>query len=226
MCNKIECKKRKYGIGGIEISELSYEDFIQYNTDPPYYEWIVNDTSLKFYNEQDIITQTKFRELCFRELHILPVKLKEINWTMIINTALNNIIIKDINEEDDISPGALFKEYLIEFLEDRAHAMTKPQILFDRVYKDDAISSYVFKAKNLIVFLIHQKQFRFYGQTEIQDRLKQLGGMPKKYYIDKDNGAIRVWVLPFTALTKFVDDEPKIADYEIDFTEEYPDEAF
>ena len=226
ICNKEECKRRKYGIGGIEVSDLSYEDFIQYDTDPPYYEWVVNNKSLKFYSEQDIINQVKFRELCFRELHILPAKLKDLNWTAIINNALGNIIVKDVSEEDDISPGAMFKEYLKEFLEDRAQALTRAQILFDRVYKDDSISSYVFKAKNLVVFLIHQKQFRFFGQTEIQDRLRALGGFPTKYYIDGDTGSVRVWILPYDALFKFIEEEPSIEDYEVDFSEDYPKEAF
>jgi hypothetical protein len=73
---------------------------------------------------------------------------------------------------------------------------------------------------------VHQKQFRHYGQTEIQDRLRALGGNPQKYYIDKETSSTRVWTLPYTALDKFIEDEPDINDYEIDFSEEYPEEAF
>ena len=227
LCRKGICKLRRYGIGGTEISELSYEDFIQYDTDPPYYEWKVNGESLKFYSELDIMNQQKFRELCFRKLHLLPARLKDINWTTIVNQALQNIEIKSINSADDISPGMLFKEYLIEFLERRAMAKNKGHILLDRVYRDDEIGAYVFKAKNLITFLINQKQFRYYGQTEIQDKLRELKGMPKRYYIDGEHqGAIRAWIIPFEGLKDFIEEEPELDKFEVDFKEEYENETF
>ena len=225
LCNRVICRERKYGIGGGEISELSYGTFIKFTTDPPYYEWIVNEKSLKFFNEIDIINQDKFRELCFRELHILPTKLKMQNWTKIVNQALKNIVLKDINVEDDISPGTLFKEYLLEFLEKRATAQSKKQILIDRVFKDDEIESYIFKAKNFIHFIYYQKRFRAYSPTEIQDKLRQLSGYPKRYFIDKKNKGIRVWILPFSGLEKFID-ETVHDEFEIDFKEEYEDEPY
>ena len=58
-CNKRLCAKRKYGIGGDDVSELSFEDFIQHQSDPPYYEWIINGMPMKFYTETDIINQAK-----------------------------------------------------------------------------------------------------------------------------------------------------------------------
>ena len=226
LCNKSECRLRKYGIGGVEVSALSYEDFVKYDTDPPYYEWIINSKSLKFFNELDIIRQEKFRELCFRHLAILPVKLKEINWTIIVNNALNNQIVKKIGDGEDISPGAMFREHLIEFLERRAMAANKTQVMVNRVYKDDERQQYIFKAAQLLVFLIQQKQFRYYGQTEIQDRLRRMGGEPIKYYINKDKRSIRVWSLPYKALETFIEENPDSDEYIIDFKQEFTDEAF
>lgn len=226
ICRKELCKLRQYGIGGDEVSNLSFEEMIQYKTDPPYYEWVVNGASLRFYSEIDIIQQQKFRELCFRELHILPIRVKEVNWTAIVNKALENIEIKSINEEEDISPGTLFKEYLHEFLEKRAMAKNKEQILLDRVYKDEEFKQYVFKPKNLVLFLYNQKSFRIYGQTEIQARLKDLGGKPQRYYVSKESGSIRAWTLPFSALEKFIDDEVKKEEINIDFMEDYDEKLF
>lgn len=226
LCDKDICKYREYGIGGDEINQLSYEDFIQYTTDPPYYEWIINGQSLKFYNEIDIIQQQKFRMLCFRKLHVLPNRLKEIKWTRIINNALENLIVKEITDLEDISPGALFKEYLTDFLEKRTLAKNKEQILVGRVFKDDKINCYVFKAKNLIDFLMNQKKFYYYGSTEIHDKLTVLGGYAKRYYINKNQGTKRVWLLPYDGLKEFVEDEPKKEELEIDFEEETKNEPF
>ena len=225
ICSKSNCQKRRFGIGGTEVSQLSYEDFIKFETDPPYYEWIINEKSLRFFSESEIINQIQFRVLCFRELHILPTKIKEINWVQIVNRALANIIIRKVEESDDISPGALFREYLAEFLEKRAGAQNKEQILIDRVFKDEKIEAYIFKPKNLLDFLFHQKQFKYFRQTEIQDRLRRLGGEPLRYFINTKVKNIRVWSLPISALTKFVGDE-SIEDFEIEFKEEYEDEAF
>ncbi len=225
LCNKILCKTKQYGVGGQEVSNLDFEEFIQYKSDPPYYEWIINNESLRFFSEVEIIQQHRFRALCFRNLHILPNRIKDTVWTRIINQALENVTIKEINSEEDISPGTLFKEHLVEFLEKRAPAKNKQQILLDRVYKDVDMLQYIFKAQNLITFLVAQKQFRFYGATEIQVKLKELGGMPKKYYIDQHSKRTRVWILPFSALEKFIDEE-RLEETAITFEEEYDNEPF
>jgi len=215
-CNKKECRKREYGIGSSNISDISFEDFIKYTSDPPYYGWIINGKELLFFNELDIINQAKFREQCFRELSILPIKLTDIKWTEIINIALKNVTIKEVSPENDISPGMLFKEYLVDFFEKRAEGKNKEQILNDRVFKDKS-KGYIFKPKNLLNFLIVQKQFKAFGKLEIQARLKKMGGLPLRYFINKEIGSTRVWMLPFKALEKYKDIKPV---KEIEFTPE------
>lgn len=225
ICDKEECKKRKYGIGGDFVSELSFGDFIQYASDPPYYEWIINEKPLKFWSEADIIGQNAFRNLCFRHLHILPGHLADPAWTRIINNALQNMTVKEVEQETDISSGALFLDYIAEFLTSRAMAVNKEQILADRVFKDEEKRAYVFKPKQLLVFLIQQKQFRYYGLTEIQDRLKAMGAVPSRYYVDADNKTVRVWLFPFEAISKYVDADA--GEIKVDFTpEEKSDEQF
>jgi len=81
VCNKTLCKKRKYGIGGEEVSQLNFETFRQYTAEEPYYEWVINGVSMKFFSEGDIIKQQRFRELCFRQLHVLPGLMKEKQWS-------------------------------------------------------------------------------------------------------------------------------------------------
>jgi hypothetical protein len=215
-CLKETCRKRKFGVGSEEISELSFEEFIQHKSDPPYYEWIVNGKNLIFYQENDIIKQDKFRELCFRELHLLPSKLKDTSWTKIINRALKNIVIKEIAIEDDMSPGSMFMANLYDFLENRVHAENLSQILIDRVFKEETLQYYVFKSKNLIDFLFIQKGFKIFKATEIQNRLKRLGALVDRLYIDKNNKGIRVWKLPYKAIENL-----KVhveSGFEIDFT--------
>ena len=114
---------------------------------------------------------------------------------------------------------------MAEFLEKRAGAQNKEQILIDRVFKDERIKAYIFKPRNLVDFLYHQKQFKYFRQTEIQDRLRRLGGEPTRYFINSKIKNVRVWSLPISSLSKFVGDE-SIEDFKIEFKEEYEDEAF
>jgi hypothetical protein len=226
ICNKNECKNRKYGIGSGEVSEISYEEFIQYGTEEPWYEWIVNGQTLTFLSEYDIINQAKFRELCLRKIHVLPFKVSEFAWTEIVNTALKNVIIKDEEEKAGMvmSTVQLFREYLVEFLTKRAPAETKEQVLVDRVYKDEKEGGYVFKAKNLHVFLIQQKQFRSYGFQELNQKLKSLGAYPKQYYVAEKKTSLRAWIIPFKGLEKYIEDTPN--DITVDFLDKIEEKDF
>lgn len=223
LCNRGICVTRELGIRSASISDLNFEDLVQWATDPPFYEWKVNDHILRFYDEDDIIRQQAFRKLCFRELHILPIRLKDETWARVVNTALKNMEVKRVSAEDDVSPGAMFRELLTEFMTKRAMADTKEQLLIDKVYLDEAIDSYVFKAKNLLNFLF-LKQFRYFGQTEIQSRIRQLGGMATRYYVNEKNRSMRVWTIPRKSLHSFID--TALDEVACDFTEQYKNEVF
>jgi hypothetical protein len=224
ICDKQECRKRKFGIISAEVPELNYEQLSQYLTDPPYYEWLINGKCLRFYSELDIINQTSFRPLCMRTLHILPIKLKEETWTRIVNTALSNMATVKVDQADDISIGALFRAYLVEFLTKRAPAANREQILMDRVFRDEETQAYLFRAKNLVTFLVVQKAFRAFGQTEIQTRLLDMGGKATRMYVNKSNTNTRLWSLPYTALEQFL--EPDIDQLSVDFLEETDNEQY
>lgn len=225
LCNKAECRLREHGIDGDTVSKLNFEELTQYLTDPPYYTWKINGKELKFFKEQDIIQQNRFRELCMRELHVLPNRLKDISWARIVNNALSEIKVQRVDPADDISPGAMFNNHLADFLERRAKAASKEQILIDRVYKDPEEKCYVFRARDFVHFLVHVKQFRAFGQTEVQDKLKTLGGFPKKYYIGKEQGAVRCWMLPLDSMKDYVT-EIAIDSQNIDFSQDFPEEPF
>ena len=224
LCDKAVCRERKYGIGGSAVSDISYEEFIQHGTEDPYYEWIINGKPLKFFNESDIISQNSFREQCFRELHILPFKLTDFNWTEVVNIALHNVVLASETAGELLTPSTMFRAHLVEFLTKRAQAQTQEQILVDRVYLDKDINAYVFRPHNLSVFLIQQKQFRAYGPQQINDKLRSMGGMPRTYYIKKTQRTTRVWILPVENLSKYVGDSYQ--DVAIDFLDEVPKDEY
>lgn len=222
LCKRELCKLRKYGVSGDEIAQLSFEDFIKYNSDPPFYEWLVNGISMTFFSETDLINQQRFRELCLRDLRFLPMRVKEAKWVKIINRALSNVIIKEINPGEDLSPGSIFMNCTYEFLERRIHAESLPQILIDRVYKDKDTKEYIFRGNDYLNFLFNQKNFKYFKVTEIQNRLKKLGAKTERVYVDKNNKGIRVWKVPFKVVKDFRID-PSL-NINLDFLKEQNDE--
>lgn len=209
-CNKDLCLKRLYGYGGDQVSKLSFENLIQVRADQPYYKWTVNGVVMTFYSESELRDQSKFADYCMRELHIIPNILRRDKWFKILELAFKEVVVEAVDPEDDISPGALFRSYLQEFLLDRAYARSKSQVRMNRVFKNDELNEFSFKKESLIKFLFVQKNFKMFTVVEIQDRLKRIGAVTKKFYCG-NKITIRVWSIPFA----FVKDKMVSADDQI-----------
>lgn len=175
-CNKTECKKRTYGIGdGGYVTELDFGELSQVLTDPPYYEWEINQKGIRFKSEDDILNQNMFRKICVRKLHYAPYKLKDSEWVKIINDCLANLKIVNVDYHEDTSPGAQLRRLFAEFILDRPRAKSRDQILLGRVYENLVKGGFFFRTKDLIHFLFHVKMFRGLSQVEIHGFLKDSG---------------------------------------------------
>ena len=197
-CNKKVCAQRKYGIGGKEVSNLSFGEFRQILTDPPSYEWSVNENILRFDSAASIINQEMFRRQCIDVLCLLPARLNDNAWTDIVNTALANVIKINVDAGDDISPGALITGYIIDFIKKRRLSSGKLSITRGLVYKDDdpKLKSYVFDIKALAEYLTVQKQLNIGKLSEIKVKMAALGGTPIKYVINTGLPPISAWAIP------------------------------
>jgi hypothetical protein len=181
-CRRPVCKTRDFGVGkeGGYFSELEYGKLSQIKTNEPYYEWEVRVqggeayTVLRFKNEDEIIKQDAFLKLCFRELHLLPIKMKQSEWFKLINQALAEVDIKKVEPEDDTSPYALFISLFSDFLLNRAMAQTKDQILAKRVYLDASTSRYYFRSADLSDYMFIGKNFRYYSPGELHGLLRDV----------------------------------------------------
>lgn len=179
-CRKPICKNREYGIGkeGGYFSELEFGKLMQVNSYEPYYEWevkIIGDEkfkTLRFKSEADIIGQDAFLRLCFRELHLLPIKMKLSEWFKLINQALSDMEVVTVEKEDDTTPIGLFKSMFIEFLTDRAMAQTKEQIFNKRVFYDAHTNRYYFRTADLSDYIFIARAFRYYAPGELHGILK------------------------------------------------------
>jgi len=191
-CNVDLCKERKFGKGGDEISSLSFEELKQVKTNPPYYLWMVNGHEMVFYKESELREQQIFADQCMRMLHVVPNTIKRQRWIEILNKAFKEIVIEDVDPADDMSPGSLLWDYFVEYIMERPKAQSREQIKAGYIYYDSDKSIYVFKKKMFLQFLQLDKNFRFFGPTEVQKRLFDNGVGTKVYRIAK--GSVeRVW---------------------------------
>lgn len=213
-CNKSLCRERRFGIDHEGISNISFGQLTQYLDDPPYYTWIVNDAEFRFPDEQSILSQNKFRELCFRKLHVTPKKIKENSWLTILNNALSNIEIHQVDLANSMSIGAMLREYIAEFLNHkRTNANAKDQIRIGAVYYDTEYNDYYFKAKDLISYVRKTREFRSFSNKEIQDRVREMGGINTKLYIPTDQKRDRCWKLPESAISEYIHNLPADIDF-------------
>jgi hypothetical protein len=228
-CNKTRCKKREYGVGKEDgyFSDLDYGKLYQIKTAQPYYEWEikVQDAKgfkkLRFRNEDEIIRQDTFLKLCFRELHLLPIKLKQAEWFKIINQCLIEIEIVDIEQEDDTSPITLFKSFFFDFLLNRAMAQTQEQILNKRVFFDKEKELYYFRTKDFLEYLFVHKNFRYFTPGEIHSLLIDMKVQGTRIRLGKKQVRISTLSLQDSENVSIVDTEK----FEPDF-KEYDPEAF
>jgi len=175
-CNKIICRQKDFGIESNVATGLEFGDLTQYLTDPPYYEWIVNGQKMVFWNEQEMLTQNKFRALCLRQLHLVPRRVKDDRWAKILSRACTNItIIEAPVGSGDFTAGSTFFDLTCAFFNARHRAENITQTALGRVFEDKMTKEYVFTAKSFTDYLVKKNDFHQYQPVEIRSRLQQLG---------------------------------------------------
>ena len=127
---------------------------------------------------------------------MLPVKLKMPAWFKIVNQSLESIQVVEIEAQFDTSPIVLLKRYIYEFLEERAKARTRMEVMNKRVYFDERWQEYWFRTTDLLEFLIVTKNFKAVEPSTINAVLRDIG-CTKRQVKDERRISMRV-----TALSK------------------------
>ena len=195
-CDKTACKQRQYGIGGGGIiSDLDFGQLKQFKTDPPYYEWEVNNTRLRFDSEDDILNQSFFRKICFRILHYVPPFLKQFDWAVIVNKALEDIEIIYVDAQDDIAVGGMLRHAFSDFVLNRPLGTNKLDLMLGKVLYEE--EHYVFRSKDFISYLDRK---RIPHTRSIHGFLRDISAVEKRIHYTEDDtkkhSTIRSWVIP------------------------------
>lgn len=223
-CNKSLCKTREYGVGKEDgyFSTLEYGKLFQIKTSQPYYEWEVKAQGaeeyklLRFKNEDEIIKQDVFLKLCFRALHNLPPKLKQVQWFKIVNQSLEEVVIVNVDEADDTSPDVIFRTIFFDFLLNRAMAQSRDQISNKRVFHDRSQGTYLFRTKDLMEYLYINKNFRHFTTTEIHGILKDMGCTAHRIHTESRK-QLRIYAFPQSNIQTYSTME-EASDFKPDFS--------
>lgn len=195
-CDKAECKTRAFAVGDA-MSELSFEQLIMYQADPPFYDWVVNGKPLRFTSESEIIAQQRFRELSMRFLGILPNRVKDDVWTEIINNALKNITVKDetmnINSELDLAKDAI-KSFLLDCYVKKGNACTLEDAFYANAAFLSNLEDIIVNPKDIYLHLKEELQSASIGVAELIRILKEWGGQTSARTFC--GSSIRVMVIP------------------------------
>ena len=114
-CDKSECRKRPYGIkpGDKHFAQLSYGTLSKITTDPPLWEFQVNDSYIRV-STDDLMDVSRFRKKCMEVLTMLPPSLRRDDWEQMIAARMENV--KIIEAPEDASAKGQMRIKLNDFL--------------------------------------------------------------------------------------------------------------
>ena len=186
-CNHEMCLGREYGCDSKKVSELEFGELTQYAEEPVSYEWVINGSVLRFYNEVDVINQDKFLRLCMRNLGLLPRKLNGTTWMRIINKALANMRVIGKDETARLTIDRLC-EIITKDLKDRILVSTYfeyERLMQGYIYLDPATSNFVIHPVSFCSYITGRfKDLRIESKTEFYSVLRHLGFKGKTYTIE------------------------------------------
>ena len=131
---------------------------------------------MKFDTESELLTQTKFRCLCLRQLHKVPRPVSEESWSRIISKACDNIeVIYPDSKSGDFSTGSVFYDLACGFFSDKRRAQNISQVYMGRVFTDETSNEYVFTASTFVTYMRDTKNFKGLTPMEMRGKLEDMG---------------------------------------------------
>ena len=183
-CNKIECKKREFGLGRDKghFTGIDYGQLYRYKTAEPYYIWklrlqgqeIWNDVIFK--DEGFLLDQKNFAKMCVRYLNQAPMQVSNNDWYAILNSVLPNIQNVDVKQESDTSRQSLVYNAFIMYLANKqARRDTPYQVRGGLCYRQvkDGKAKFFFTMQGLTKYLQNQKVN--FDIALMRETLKQFG---------------------------------------------------
>lgn len=190
-CNKLECKKRKFGIGQHNGTDLQFENLTKYQSSDGVVRWYAEYNGQRIQLTTDeLLNQKMLVKKMLDATNSIFAPMKHHAWMEKLDGLLKSCVIYD--DPVDASPKGQFRELLDTFLTDGVSGKKKSDLLKYNTYLDEKSNEIYFKSANLFTYL-KNKRFN-YDEQEVWHWLKEFNGRAEQIGIS--NKKIRVWILP------------------------------
>lgn len=167
-CNKIECRKREFGLGKDKghFMDIDFGQLYRYKTAEPYYVWKLRLqgqekwVDVVFKDEGYLLDQRNFAKMCMRYLNKAPYTVSSNDWCNTLNSVLPNIIDVEVKEESDTSALSMLHSAFIAYLSNKQAQHDRPyQIHVGLCVRQviNGVTKYYFTHDGFIKYLRNQK---------------------------------------------------------------------
>ena len=185
-CNKIECRKREFGLGKDKghFMDIDFGQLYRYKTAEPYYIWKLRLQGQEqwkdvvFKDEGYLLDQKNFAKMCMRYLNKAPYTVSANDWCNTLNSVLPNIIDVEVKEESDTSSLSMLRNALVEYLSNKQSRRDCPfQIHMGLCVRQESngVAKYYFTSKGFTDYLRNQKINFDYSM--LREALKTFGAV-------------------------------------------------
>ncbi len=185
-CNKIECRKREYGLGKEKghFTGIDYGQLFRYMTAEPYYIWKLRLNGQEqwkdviFKDEGYLLDQKNFAKMCIRYLNQAPMQVSNNDWYAILNSVLPNVQDVEVKQESDTSGLSMLRNAFVSYLSNKQSRRDCPfQIRMGLCVRktENGVTKYYFTHKGFFDYL-HNQKINF-DYTMLRETLKQFGAV-------------------------------------------------
>jgi hypothetical protein len=183
-CNKVECRKREYGLGKDKghFTGIDYGQLYRYMTAEPYYIWKLRLQGEErwhdviFKDEGYLLDQRNFAKMCVRYLNQAPMQVSNNDWYAILNSVLPNVVDVEVKQESDTSGLSMLRNAFVSYLSNKQARRDSPfQVRMGLCYRQviNGKAKFFFTHQGFSDYLRNQKITFDYAM--LRETLKQFG---------------------------------------------------
>jgi len=186
-CNTGICKSRRFGIGSSHQLPALHS-LTKFNTDPPIWFLDVDGGGRLELSSEDLQNQRRFQKRCIDCLNIMPSKMKENEWSDLINRLLGEVIVLEAPPDASIS-GQLI-EHVLNFITGKVQGKDKADLLRGKPWYDEKANWHYFRMSDVMAYL-DRHNFKDYKVHKVTSQLKRIGA--EHYFMNINGRGVNVW---------------------------------
>jgi hypothetical protein len=181
VCDREQCLKRKYGIGGAKELNIALSNLRRLDTTPPIWMLDVNGKGMTLTDTQQLIFPQKFAARCVDEINILPNTVKHEEWRELVSALLANVEV--IEAPEDAGVDGSFIDLFKQWIRESPKARNKDEILLGQPYT----------SKNRVYF--RAAEMKKYITREVKMEGPRMWYLLKRY-LDAEVSTLRLKGIP------------------------------